>query len=1145
MHLLASNIAKLDEADAAIDLEQSPAEIVVLSFADSDLSALAAAWKSDAAILPTLRLASLKKLKHPMSVDLYAERVVAKARAVIVRCLGGFEYWRYGLEIITSIARQKNILFAALPGDDRPDPRLSEISTVTAETLSRLDGFFREGGSENLCQALRYVGSLLDRDISWTDAMPIGPVAGFSTEGRAVLLQDLISAVDQRPVALVLFYKASLLAADTAPIRALMAALEGQDLAPVAVAVTSLKDRAAAESIGQLIAARRPAIILNATAFSALRDDGTTVLDAADVPVLQVVLASNAQEAWASSSRGLSPADLAMNVVLPELDGRLLSRAVSFKAEDDFDSRIEFAAVRHKPCPDRIDFVARQAGAFVKLSRTPRAERKLALVLSDYPARAGRAGYAVGLDTAESVVQIVNLLRAGGYDVGAEELRAADVERLLAGHSARLDIPLNNYATWLKALPPTLQNEIENIWGDPAADPSAENDAFSFPVLKAGKLLVFLQPDRGSARDRKAGYHDTSIPPRHAYVALYAWLREQAQIDALIHLGTHGTLEWLPGKALAPSAESWPEAVTGPLPVIYPFIVNNPGEAVQAKRRLSAVTIGHLTPPLSAAGLHGAMAELEALVEEYADAEGLDRRRLGLLESAIIDTAWTTGLAAECNLSKDEPAREAIVKLDAHLCDIKELSIRDRLHVFGRAPERDAQSTLVEAILAAAGTSVTGERREQIEAAVRNSAINEQHALLAALDGRRVSPGPAGAPSRGRADVLPTGRNLTTIDPRSIPTRTATTIGLRAADEVVRRYLQDHGEYPRALVIDLWASTSLRTGGDDLAQALGYLGARPVWDMSSNRVTGVEVLPLAKLERPRIDVTLRISGLFRDIFETQIALLDTAIRKIAALDEDDADNPIAGAGRRGDNLARIFGSAPGSYGAGTADLTLDGNWRAREDLGEAYLSAVTHAYGGAQPVMPAGDGFRDRVSMADALVHPQDDRERDLLDGDGVADFVGGFAAAAAALGNDVALYHLDTSEPSMPKARTVGEEIARIVRGRLTNPRWIAGMLGHGHRGVAEIAQGVDALFAFAATTRVVPGHLFDVTHEALIANEAVLAKMIAANPAAAAAIASRLRDALARGFWVARRNAVAGELDRAVATSRHDRNPSMEAAQ
>jgi cobaltochelatase CobN len=1141
MHLLATNVATLDEADAAVDIEQSPADVVVLSFADSDLSALAAAWQSDAGILPALRLASLKKLKHPMSVDLYVERVVAHARMVIVRCLGGFDYWRYGLEIIASIARSNGILFAALPGDDRPDSRLAEISTVTSETLFRLDRFFREGGPENLRQALGYVGSLLDRDLSWTEAMAIGPAVGFSADGHTVPLPDLLGAVDKRPVALVLFYKASLLAADTAPIRALMAALEAENLAPVAVAVSSLKDPAAGEVLERLMAVRRPAIILNATAFSALREDGTTVLDSADVPVLQVVLASNSREAWASSPRGLSPSDLAMNVVLPELDGRLLSRAISFKTEDEFDSRIEFASVRHRPCLDRIEFVARQAARWVRLGRTPRAERRLALILSDYPARAGRAGYAVGLDTAESVVQIVKLLHAEGYDVGEAGLSVADVEGLLSGDCAGLDIAVNTYRSWLKAFPPNLQNEIENSWGAPAA----ENDVFSFPVLEAGKLLVFLQPDRGSGDNRKACYHNTSIPPRHTYVALYAWLREQAKIDALIHLGTHGTLEWLPGKALALSAECWPEAVTGPLPVIYPFIVNNPGEAVQAKRRLSAVTIGHLTPPLSAAGLHGATAELEALVEEYAEAGGLDRRRLDLLEGAIIDCAWTSGLAAECNLQKDEPAGDAIVKLDARLCDIKELSIRDRLHVFARAPADDAQSSLVEAIVAAAGASVTGEQRRQIEEAVRSSASHEETALLAALDGRRVSPGPAGAPSRGRADVLPTGRNLTTLDPRSIPTRTATTIGLRAADEVVRRYLQDHGDYPRSLVIDLWASTSLRTGGDDLAQALGYLGARPVWDTSSNRLTGVEILPLAKLERPRIDVTLRISGLFRDIFETQIALLDTAIRRIADLDEDDSDNPVAGARRRGDDTARIFGGAPGRYGAGIAALTLDSNWGAREDLGEAYLSAVTHSYGSAQAVTPAGDGFRSRVSAANALVHPQDDRERDLLDGDGVADFVGGFAAAAALLGNDVELYHLDTSQPSTPKARTVGEEIARVVRGRLTNPRWIEGMLGHGHRGVAEIAQGIDALYAFAATTRAVPGHLFDITHDALIADQAVLTRMIEANPAGAAAIVARLRDALTRGLWVARRNAVAGELDRAIAKSQDDRGPSREAAQ
>ncbi|HET6221292.1 MAG TPA: cobaltochelatase subunit CobN, partial [Dongiaceae bacterium] len=613
------------------------------------------------------------------------------------------------------------------------------------------------------------------------------------------------------PVALIVFYRANLMAADTAPITALMEALALQGLSPLAVAVNSLKDPLARPELKALIAAHKPAIILNTTAFSAMAEDDTTVLDDADAPVLQVVLSGSPRAAWAESQRGLSPADLAMNVVLPELDGRLLTRAISFKAETPVDPRLEFASVGHEPAADRVEYVARLAAAWAKLRRTPRHERRLALVLSDYPARAGRTGYAVGLDTAASAAEILALLETEGYDTGGRNWQAADIERLLAGDTERIEISSTS------SLPPSLRRQLIEAWGEPA-------DAFHVPVLHCGKVLVLLQPDRGAMGDRKAGYHDTNCPPSHAYVAAYAWLRDQ--IDALVHLGTHGTLEWLPGKALALSGECWPEVVLGPLPVIYPFIVNNPGEAVQAKRRLGAVTIGHLTPPLSAAGLHGPLAELEGIIEEYAAADGLDRRRLAYLEEEIVERAWTNGLAADCGLIKGEPNRQAVAKLDAQLCDIKELSIRDGLHVFGRSPDEETMRLL------AAATGA--------ETAVRASADCERAALLAALDARRVAPGPAGAPSRGRADVLPTGRNLTSIDPRAIPTRTAASIGVRAADEVVRRYLQDHGEPPRALVIDLWASASLRTGGDDLAQALWYLGVKPVWDKASSRVTGIE-----------------------------------------------------------------------------------------------------------------------------------------------------------------------------------------------------------------------------------------------------------------------------------------------------------------
>ncbi|SEP49803.1 cobaltochelatase CobN subunit [Rhodospirillales bacterium URHD0017] len=1071
MHVLATELATLEEADVAVDLGQSPADIVVLSFSDSDLSALAAAWRQEADLLPTMRLASLKRLKHPMSVDLYVDSVVAHARLVIVRCLGGLDYWRYGLEHIADTARERGILFAALPGDDRADPRLASVSTLAAGPLATLDRFFREGGTDNLRQALRYAGTLLGHDLAWTSPVPVGPVTvlGRAAPGRAV--------------ALIVFYRANLMAADTAPITALMEALDRQGLSPLAVAVNSLKDPLAKPELKALIAEHRPAIILNTTAFSAMAEDGTTVLDDADVPVLQVVLSGSPRAAWEDSQRGLSPADLAMNVVLPELDGRLLTRAISFKAEAPADPRLEFAGMHHEPATDRVTYAARLAAAWAKLRGTPRAERRLALVLSDYPARGGRTGYAVGLDTAASAAGILALLKAEGYDTGGRDWQAADIERLLMGDVEHIDVP------------------------------SAGNT----PVLRCGKVLVLLQPDRGhfgshKTADRKSGYHDTSCPPSPAYVAVYAWLRER--IDALVHLGTHGTLEWLPGKALALSNECWPEVVLGPLPVIYPFIVNNPGEAVQAKRRIAAVTIGHLTPPLSAAGLHGPLAELEGIIEEYAAADGLDRRRLVYLEEEIVERAWTNGLAADCGLEKGEPNRQAIAKLDAQLCDIKELSIRDGLHIFGQSPDEETMRLL---------TAATG-----AEAAVRASAECERAALLAALDARRVAPGPAGAPSRGRADVLPTGRNLASIDPRAIPTRTAAAIGVRAADEVVRRYLQDHGEPPRALVIDLWASASLRTGGDDLAQALWYLGVKPVWDKASSRVTGIEIMPLAALDRPRIDVTLRISGLFRDIFEAQIALFDMAVRRIAALDEPAEDNPLAEARRMGADLARVFGGAPGSYGAQAADTALDGQWRDRAELGEVYLAAVTHAYGGPEAVQPS-EGFRSRVSEADVLVHPQDDRERDILDGDGVADFAGGFAAAAALLGNEPELYHLDTSRTGEPKARRIAEEIARVVRGRLTNPRWLSGMLEHGHRGVAEIAQTVDALYAFAATAGV-PGHLFDATHASLIADDAVRTAMLQKNPAAAAAIAARLHDALARGLWITRRNAVAHELQRLI---------------
>jgi cobaltochelatase CobN len=1127
MHLLAVETGSLDEIDGAVDLGQTPADIVVLSFSDSDLSGLAAVWGADPSQFPSLRLASLKQLRHPMSVDLYVERVVAGARLVIVRSLGGLDYWRYGFEQIARVAAAKQILLVALPGDDRHDPRLDALSTASGSALEAFDGYFRAGGPANARNLLLYGGELLGRGGDAKPPVALEAALALDQNGEPVPLGE-VPGMSDRAVALVVFYRASLLAGDYMPVTALVEQLGQRGLRGIAIAVTSLKDPLIAAPLSDLIGRVRPTVILNATAFSALRADETTVLDAADCPVLQVALAGNPKSAWEGAARGLSPSDLAMNVVLPELDGRVFTRAISFKSELAAEPGLQYARVVYEPEAGRVAFVADLAAAWARLSGKQRAERKIALLLSDYPNRAGRTGYACGLDTPESVAEIVGALREAGYVTGDEPVAARDLISQLAGLTAAdtIEVPLAAYTRWLGRAPVAIRGALLGAWGAPEDDPSFRDGHFRFACVRLGNLTIALQPDRGSRDDRKAGYHDLVLPPRHAYVALYVWLREVEKIDALVHMGTHGTLEWLPGKALALSDACFPEAVLGPVPVIYPFIVNNPGEAAQAKRRISAVTIGHMTPPLCEAGLHGPLGELEGLIEEYAEADGVDRRRIAILEREIVDRAWRSGLAADCGLDKADAPRDAIAKLDAQLCDIKDLAIRDHLHVFGREIPAEQRAALAAAMVAAA--SLSPDDVSAVAHQIAACAGHEREALIAALDGRRIAPGPSGAPTRGRRDVLPTGRNLTTIDPRAVPTRTATIVGARAADEVVRRYLQDHGEHPKALMLDLWASASLRTGGDDLAQALAFLGARPKWDLGSNRVVGVEILPIANLDRPRIDVTLRISGSFRDIFPAQIALFDLAVRLVSERDEPEEWNPLAAARSNGASLARIFGSEPGTYGAGAAAAALDSRWGSRADLAAAYLEATSHAYGPGDAERPAGHDFEARVAETDALVHPQDDRERDLLDGDGVADFVGGFAAAAARLGKSPALYHLDTSRPEAPRARTVEEEIVRIVRGRLTNPRWLSGMIAHGHRGVAEIAQGVDALYAFAATAEIVGDQLFDAVHDAVIADEGRLPVLLDFNAPAMHAIASRLQDAIDRRLWAPRRNAVHAELAR-----------------
>ena len=1002
MHVPRIEVRSLDETVEAVDLGQTPADVVFLSFSDSDLNALARAYEAGPEPKPTLRIASLAALRHPFSIDLYLERVCARARLVVARVLGGADYWRYGVDELAALARRSGVKLALLPGDRRPDARLDEASTLDSEAVRRIWRYFDEGGPRNMAACLAFFAAEIG---AAAGAPPPVPVRAFGRfEGAC------FEAGAGAPRALIVFYRSVYLAADLAPIESLALSLRDKGFAVTSVFVTSLKDEAALEGLRAFLDRRAFDVVLNATAFSARLDgaDGTA-LDGLDAPVMQVVLAGVSVDAWRASLRGLGSADLAMHVALPEIDGRILTRAISFKAASQRDERTEFGAVEHRALADRVDFVAELASRWANLRRKAPADKRLACVLPDYPSRGGRTGYAVGLDTPASAVAIAETLRAAGYDVACE-LDAPSLIAALAEGPLEPTLSLAEYEAELASTPLAL----------PAVAPRRLGRAGQRPQRDRRRVLLSLRPARqahrrGAARPGRPfvaqGRLSRSQPARRAtpmspsISGSRAARRSMRSFNSGLMARSNGCRARRSRSARACA----PEVVIGPTPVVYPFIVNNPGEAAQAKRRIGAATIGHLTPPLIAAGSHGPALELEGLFDEFAEAQGLDPRRARAIAALILERGRESGLLKEC-AAEGKPPEEALVALDAWLCDLKDMRIGDGLHVFGRSPES--------ADGFAAALDLVGGASKALSERVAACGSAESLGLLRALGGRFVAPGPAGAPARGRLDVLPTGRNLYAIDPRAAPTRNAWEIGRRAAEEVLARYAQDHGDWPRRIVIDLWGSATMRTGGDDLAQAFALIGCRPTWDASSSRVSGFEVLPLAMLGRPRVDVTLRISGLFRDVFPSQIALFAAAVRAVAAREESADDNPLAGL--EGASLARVFGAAPGAYGVGLGRRIAEGDWAERSELAEAYLAATSHAYDGEGEGREAAAAFRARVAGAEAFVHAQDLPGEDALDADAFAEHEGGFAAAAAEAGANPALYHLDSTAPGTPKIRTL-----------------------------------------------------------------------------------------------------------------------------
>ncbi|WP_144965015.1 cobaltochelatase subunit CobN [Pseudomonas sp. DE0010] len=1232
MHLLRTQPGGFVPDDSIADLGQTPAELVILCSGDSHLALLADSAEQLPGDYPSLRLANPMQVQNHASVDLYVDQVLQHAKVILVSLHGGVGYWRYGVEQLVTLA-ERGVHVILVPGDDRPDPELTGLGSVQGAQAEQLWHYLRQGGKANALNLFYYLASQwLDRDYPWAEPRALPRTTVYHPQVGSGTLEDWYPHWQaDHPVAPILFYRSHLQAANTAFIDVFCQRLLAAGLNPLPIAVASLKESACLEQVEAWLDMVGAEVVLNTTGFALSSPERPNLRPLRrDIPVLQAICAQDNQPGWEASEQGLGARDLAMHIVLPELDGRIITRPVSFKDMAWHSERSQSDVVCYRAHPERMDFVAELARRWVTLARQPNAHKRVALILANYPTRDGRIGNGVGLDTPAAALNILRALRTEGYPVSdLPECGTQLIHQLLGGVTNDLDqidqrpcaqsMSLVDYQAAFDRLPDANRQAILERWGPPEQDPMYRQGRLMVAGVRMGLTFVGIQPARGYQVDPSAVYHDPDLVPPHGYLAFYFWLRHVYAADAVIHVGKHGNLEWLPGKGVGLSDTCWPDALLGPLPNIYPFIVNDPGEGAQAKRRTQAVIIDHLMPPLTRAETYGPLRHLEQLADEFYEAQLLDPRRARELQRDILELVRTHHIDRELQLEGQlDDATVWLPRLDTYLCDLKESQIRDGLHVFGQSPEgrlrldtllallrvergdgRGGNASVLRALAKALvpgfdpldcdlgqpwqgprptlllniseqAWRTAGDTRERLELlalqviegaldgtlpaleaelgqpvqAVVDHLLDtvapsldacgaaEMNGLLAALAGRFVPAGPSGAPSRGRLDVLPTGRNFYTVDVRNLPTTTAWRLGFASANLILERYLQDHGDHLRQLGLSVWGTATMRTGGDDIAQAMALMGVRPVWATGSQRVDDFEILPLSLLDRPRVDVTLRVSGFFRDAFGSLIRLFDAAVQAVAGLDEPDDLNPLSARVRSerttlqqqgvdAEQAARqagwrVFGAKPGAYGAGVQNA-IDGRlWQTREDLAEVYLNHGSYAYGGQDEGTPARAQFVERLSKVQAVLQNQDNHEHDVLDSNDYYQFQGGMLAATETLaGASVASYHGDHSQVDRPRIRTLKEELNRVIRARALNPKWIDGVKRHGYKGAFEMAATVDNLFAFDATTHLIDDHHYQSLADAYVLDPATRDFMREHNPQALRDLTERLIEAQQRGLW------------------------------
>ncbi|GAA4356598.1 cobaltochelatase subunit CobN [Angustibacter luteus] len=1212
--------------------------LLLLSTSDTDLLAAHRSGAWQVANPARLTVDDVPDLLH--GVDL-----------VVVRLLGGRQAWPEGLDALLAT----RLPVAVMSGEGGPDAPLQALSTMPSGLVTEALSYLVEGGVDNLRELAAFLGDTVLLDGACFEPPQAMPQHGVHEWTPVAPVLDVAGV---RPVVGIVFYRAHELSGNTAFVDGLCEAVVARGGQPLPIFCGSLRglsldDPDGAELLEHL---RRCDVLVTtvlasggtvAAAAGAGGEDETWdagALASLDVPVLQGLALTSSRAAWLASDAAVSPLDAATQVAIPEFDGRLIGVPFSFKELD------RGPVPLYVPDVERCLRLAGLAVAMGRLRHVPAAERRIALVLSSYPTKHARIGNAVGLDTPASAVVLLDALRRSGYDVGGgfdgdgdaliHALIAAgghDVEWLTDEQlaSAVAKVPGATYRRWFGRLTPELRAAMEQAWGEAPGrlyvDESGDEPAIAMAALQFGNVVLMIQPPRGFGENPVAIYHDPDMAPSHHYLAAYRWLEASPEdggfgAHAVVHLGKHGTLEWLPGKGIGLSASCAPDAVLGDLPLVYPFIVNDPGEGTQAKRRAHATVVDHLVPPMARAETYGDMAKLEQLLDEYALVQALDPDKTPVLRAQIWDLVQTAQLHHDLHVQEapdDEAFDDFVLHIDGYLCEVKDVQIRDGLHVLGQGPVGEGRVNLVLAVLRAAqvwggrtqafpglrsaiaswvgldeavllrepgaaldgadvlgasalsrlvdgpcrtgadvvdlleglarrlvlsmetlgwapdrcadvSVEVLGEKVSEVVRVLEFGATevvprlarttDEVDNVLHALGGGFVPAGPSGSPTRGLVNVLPTGRNFYAVDPKAVPSRTSWDTGVALAESLIARHVADTGACPRSVGLSVWGTACMRTQGDDVAELLWLLGVRPVWDDASRRVTGLEVVPLAELGRPRVDVTIRISGFFREAFPHVVTMLDDAVQLVAELDEAADDNYVrahvgadvaAGVEPRRAS-ARVFGSKPGAYGAGLLPLMDSRSWRSDADLAEVYAVWGGYAYGRGLDGAPARGDMERTYARMQVAAKNQDTREHDIVDSDDYFQYHGGMVAMVRHLtGSDPAAYVGDSAVPDQVRTRTLGEETKRVFRARVVNPRWIAAMQRHGYKGAFEMAATVDYLFGYDATAGVVDDWMYESLTREYVQDPEVSAFMKRSNPWARKGIAERLVEAAQRGLW------------------------------